>query len=83
MRSGEFVFEIKLCNCLDEKPSHTVKAVFPEDKYCLNDGGHTSFIIFKCKECFGFCGMPPGNFDLALKSGTFFTRFKILSIIGA
>jgi len=60
---------IKICRCLEEKGSHNVREVRRFLWYRLKEGVHTNFIVFQCLDCLGYCGMPPYNFDLALKSG--------------
>lgn len=81
MKSGGSVLNIKICKCLDEKSSHDLISVFPKEDYLLKDGAYTNFTLWKCKDCLGYCGYPVYNFQLALDTGTFFTRLKILIFI--
>lgn len=40
------------------------------DHFPLRNGGHTSFVLFRCLECRGVTGFPDTNLDIALSGGT-------------
>lgn len=65
---------IKLCKCLETKSSHQVKRIFHFDRYVLEGDAFTSFSVFQCCDCGGFCGSPPRNFEIALNEGTVETK---------
>lgn len=65
---------IKICKCLETKSSHKVERVFHFDRYVLEGGGFTSFMVFQCCDCGAFGGFPPSNFEIALKEGTAETK---------
>ena len=60
---------LMICRCLEKKGSHNVREELTFLWYPLEDGCHTNFTVFQCLDCLGYCGMPPRNFELALKSG--------------
>lgn len=64
----------KTCKCLETNSSHKVERVFHFDRFILEGGAFTSFSIFKCLDCSGYCGFPPKNFEIALKYGTSETK---------
>lgn len=63
-----------LCKCMEEKGSHRVEGMVRFNYAPLDDGGHTAFELLVCKECHGFCGFPPSNFELARKKGDAWTK---------
>ena len=66
-----------LCKC---KTSRHVETIGSWDG-CPLEGGHTQFIVQRCKECGGTCGFPQSNFDMALAKGTSETKKKLAEII--
>jgi len=45
----------------------------------LDTGGHTAFYLQRCKDCGGFCGFPPKNFELAVREGNAWTHAALQS----
>ncbi len=69
-----------LCTCNSLK--HSVITIGNWEGCPLQGGGHTNFMILKCKKCNGILGFPNENLKIALENGTEETKVKLAEIIG-
>jgi len=54
------------CHCLASR----VRVALDEQRYELDGGRHTKFMVFRCRECGKYKGFPQDNMDLFLVSGS-------------
>jgi len=73
---------MSLCTCMEnDKGSHEVEQIGSWDGCPLEGGGHTNFIVFRCRDCGGVCFFPEDSGKIALEKGTPETKAKLAEII--